>query len=1502
MSHNITLSDRIKELSRTEGSGPFTLDGAATGFSAFEDFYASGDAVFYAATDGTAYEVGSGQYRKDSLGAESITRFPFKSSNSNNVVSFTAGVKEVYVTYPGKYAVFTGSGIGAYEEPKASGLAFWESSQILNYDGNIVWDASSNFLGVSTATPQFPIDVGGSKQYSQIRASGFLDGGSGVLFAGGTTMDTGMTASGGRQLEPFIRNVLATDTNANELLALSGVVDQAIMLNTQVKGTIFAGPASGCGCDPTYPTFRYLTQADIPELQYIWQHNDDGPNQDGAIALYKESGVAKYDNEFVFKDDTDRLGINTASPNATLDVFGDVKISGAITSYLVTTSGKMNHLLFGETEDQTWNVAIGDVNTGGSSTKSIYVGSNAGYSSADSVTQQIGIGLRAGANTTSGTRCSFVGDQAGYQSTSCTQLDGIGRNAGWQATGCNYTTFIGGSAGYQASGLDQSLGIGSEAWAGARFSDHSEAVGYRAGYLAVELNYSEAIGYQAGLLASGDRNIFIGDNAGYKASGDYNVFIGSGAGYNLNTGSNNLEIVTSGTLSSDTVMKNLSNKININNVVHGDSSTKRLVIGNVALTDYTPNSTLEVKPQNATDVGFIVEGAASQTADLAQWRDVDDNVNVAHITADGSIKTSGTVSASGGILIRDLVPNVTDHVLYNDGGTLKFHGSAVGGGASTVVKFSDGQSATDTISSADTNYVSGVSGVEVRYRTAGTNNYFTIGASGLSGVLYDYTSDVSGVFRSDITAISTAGWSLQDGTTPQAADSIANNDIVSISGISGVETVYRAANQNMVISASGLSGVMQTQIDALGAGAGTVSAGSGLTMVGTKMHMDVNGSGQLEHLIFNGDQIRIGRDAGSHLDPLGMEYGFGEGSYWNAIGYQAGYQASGVSNVNFIGYQAGYQSSGIQSTVLLGQLAGYQTTGILGGVLIGPNAGRGSTFQGNASPVLIGAGPGGLSSDIGVEFIGIGTNAGTRSSGVSYSALLGYQAGYKASGVVNAIFAGRDAGLEASGITSSTFIGYQAGYEATNVSSSNYNGVWAGLSVNDHDSVNALGYSALKNSSDITNSTAIGSSAGVNTSGLLSVNMIGDLAGWQSINHTSVNIMGLQAGVSSSGCNNSNIIGSYAGHQSSGNLYANIIGTYAGAGTSGCSNSNMMGLAAGSGALNSEGIIAIGKEAAVSLSDSEESVFIGLNAGYQASGVTESVTIGDGAARSSEGWERVNAIGVAAGYGSSGVTKSNLMGEWAGYATSGTTFGDLIGYQAGYSSYNCDQTIMLGTQAGTLSSNSSYATMIGDNAGYGANTATESIFIGKRAGYQWGGTNSLIIKTNSDSTKSGAEWADSETNGVVDIAQVVRGISTGADTSVGTKVRTLRIGAAPSVAELTNVCLSVKAEQSADVVLKLIPATSQSSAQMESVTAGYDNTVITNTGRLAITVAETATKIGSSSEYTLYDANSQVISATEDGVMVLLKYGGNKYLVVSVDSLWYTNTNTGALVLLNTVI
>ena len=57
----VILSDRIKELSHTKGQGAFVLDGELAGFSPFGDYYQYGDVVYYAATDGPNYEVGSGE-------------------------------------------------------------------------------------------------------------------------------------------------------------------------------------------------------------------------------------------------------------------------------------------------------------------------------------------------------------------------------------------------------------------------------------------------------------------------------------------------------------------------------------------------------------------------------------------------------------------------------------------------------------------------------------------------------------------------------------------------------------------------------------------------------------------------------------------------------------------------------------------------------------------------------------------------------------------------------------------------------------------------------------------------------------------------------------------------------------------------------------------------------------------------------------------------------------------------------------------------------------------------------------------------------------------------------------------------------------------------------------------------------------------------------------------------------------------------------------------------
>jgi len=216
----------------------------------------------------------------------------------------------------------------------------------------------------------------------------------------------------------------------------------------------------------------------------------------------------------------------------------------------------------------------------------------------------------------------------------------VGHQAGHSASGYQ-NTFIGESAGYQGSGI-RNIGLG----------------------------------HDARKRSSGEDNIAIGSNAGYDHYGNHSIYIGYLAG-DESVGNNNIEIVTEG--SSPSSIGSNSNKLNIEHTIIGDTSAKKLAIGNVTSSDLTPDATLEIKPKVATDIGAIVQGAAAHSASLQEWQSSSE-IPVATISPDGSIASSGTISASGGILLDNIVPSVTTNKLYNEGGTLKFNGSAVGGG------------------------------------------------------------------------------------------------------------------------------------------------------------------------------------------------------------------------------------------------------------------------------------------------------------------------------------------------------------------------------------------------------------------------------------------------------------------------------------------------------------------------------------------------------------------------------------------------------------------------------------------------------------------------------------------------------------------------------------------------------------------------------------------------------------------------------------------------------
>ena len=108
----LVLNDRVKETTITTGTGTLNLAGAATNFETFVAGIGNGNTVYYAIVhqDQPEFEVGLGTVTDASPDTLSRTTI-LSSSNSDGLVSFSAGTKDVFCTLPASKTVFEdGSG------------------------------------------------------------------------------------------------------------------------------------------------------------------------------------------------------------------------------------------------------------------------------------------------------------------------------------------------------------------------------------------------------------------------------------------------------------------------------------------------------------------------------------------------------------------------------------------------------------------------------------------------------------------------------------------------------------------------------------------------------------------------------------------------------------------------------------------------------------------------------------------------------------------------------------------------------------------------------------------------------------------------------------------------------------------------------------------------------------------------------------------------------------------------------------------------------------------------------------------------------------------------------------------------------------------------------------------------------------------------------------------------------------------------------------------------
>ena len=99
----LVVKDRVQESSTTTGTGTFTLAGAVSGFQSFSAI-GTGNTTYYAIVGGTEWEVGLGTYT--SSGTTLSRDTVLESSNSGSLVNFSAGTKNVFVTYPAEKATY----------------------------------------------------------------------------------------------------------------------------------------------------------------------------------------------------------------------------------------------------------------------------------------------------------------------------------------------------------------------------------------------------------------------------------------------------------------------------------------------------------------------------------------------------------------------------------------------------------------------------------------------------------------------------------------------------------------------------------------------------------------------------------------------------------------------------------------------------------------------------------------------------------------------------------------------------------------------------------------------------------------------------------------------------------------------------------------------------------------------------------------------------------------------------------------------------------------------------------------------------------------------------------------------------------------------------------------------------------------------------------------------------------------------------------------------------
>jgi len=154
----LVVKDRVKETTTTTGTGTITLAGASTGYQSFSAI-GNGNTTYYTIAGQTSseWEVGIGTYT--SAGTTLSRTTVLSSSNGGSLVNFSAGTKDVFVTYPAGKAVYGDETDTAFEAQFAASNGLLMNNMTVGTTFSIPSGYSASSVGPVTISAGVTITV-----------------------------------------------------------------------------------------------------------------------------------------------------------------------------------------------------------------------------------------------------------------------------------------------------------------------------------------------------------------------------------------------------------------------------------------------------------------------------------------------------------------------------------------------------------------------------------------------------------------------------------------------------------------------------------------------------------------------------------------------------------------------------------------------------------------------------------------------------------------------------------------------------------------------------------------------------------------------------------------------------------------------------------------------------------------------------------------------------------------------------------------------------------------------------------------------------------------------------------------------------------------------------------------------------------------------------------------------------------------------------------------------